>query len=48
VTIDDFKSFVLDRGYAITGEWYLSGDKERSARAANLLAEHAVFLLERR
>lgn len=47
VTIDDFKSFVTDRGYALKGEWYLSGDKERGARAANLLAEHAVFLLER-
>jgi methionine biosynthesis protein MetW len=48
VTIDDFKSFVADRGYAIKGEWYLSGGKIRSERGANLLAEHAVFLLERR
>ena len=48
VTIDDFKSFVAARGYAIKGEWYLSGEKARSAGMANLLAEHAVFLLERR
>jgi methionine biosynthesis protein MetW len=48
VTIDDFKSFVAERGYAIKGEWYLSGDKVRGAGMANLLAEHAVFLLERR
>jgi len=47
VTIDDFKSFVADRGYAIKGEWYLSGGKIRGVRGANLLAEHAVFLLER-
>jgi methionine biosynthesis protein MetW len=48
VTIDDFKSFVAERGYAIVGEWYLSGEKARGAGLANLLAEHAVFLLERR
>lgn len=47
VTIDDFKSFVTDRGYAIRGEWYLSGEKLRGPRSANLLAEHAVFLLDR-
>ena len=47
VTIDDFKSFVADRGYAIRGEWYLSGEKLRGPRSANLLAEHAVFLLDR-
>lgn len=48
VTIDDFKSFVAERGYAIKGEWYLTGEKARGASMANLLAEHAVFLLERR
>lgn len=48
VTIDDFKSFVAERGYAIKGEWYLTGEKARGAGLANLLAEHAVFLLERR
>jgi methionine biosynthesis protein MetW len=47
VTIDDFKGLVKDRGYTIEGEWYLSGDKNRSAGLANLLAEHAVFLLRR-
>jgi methionine biosynthesis protein MetW len=47
VTIDDFKSFVAERGYAIKGEWYLAGEKARGAGMANLLAEHAVFLLER-
>ncbi len=47
VTIDDFKSFVAERGFAIKGEWYLSGGKARGPAMANLLAEHAVFLLER-
>jgi methionine biosynthesis protein MetW len=47
VTIDDFKSFVRDRGYSIEGEWYLTGEKRRGAALANLLAEHAVFLLKR-
>lgn len=47
VTIDDFKSFVAERGYAIKGEWYLSGEKARGAGLANMLAEHAVFLLEK-
>jgi methionine biosynthesis protein MetW len=47
VTIDDFKGLVQDRGYHIEGQWYLSGDKVRNATGANLLAEHAVFLLRR-
>jgi methionine biosynthesis protein MetW len=47
VTIDDFKSFVAERGFKIEGEWYLSGEKARGAGLANLLAEHAVFLLRR-
>ncbi|MFM2411110.1 MAG: hypothetical protein RL481_1938 [Pseudomonadota bacterium] len=47
VTIDDFKSFVAERGYAIEGEWYLSGEKAQGPGLANLLAEHAVFLLKR-
>jgi methionine biosynthesis protein MetW len=45
VTIDDFKSFVAERGFTIEGEWYLAGEKARGAGMANLLAEHAVFLL---
>jgi methionine biosynthesis protein MetW len=47
VTIDDFKSFVAERGYKIEGEWYLAGEKVRGPGMANLLAEHAVFLLRR-
>ncbi|MGL5838154.1 MAG: methionine biosynthesis protein MetW [Sphingorhabdus sp.] len=47
VTIDDFKSFVAERGHRIEGEWYLAGEKMRGPGLANLLAEHAVFLLKK-
>jgi len=45
VTIDDFRTYVKERGIAVEGAWFLSGDTRRSATMANLLAEHAVFLL---
>jgi methionine biosynthesis protein MetW len=47
VTIDDFRSFLNERNIRIEGQWFLSGDKPRNERMANLLAEHAVFLLRR-
>ncbi|MFN3620161.1 methionine biosynthesis protein MetW [Sphingorhabdus sp.] len=47
VTIDDFRSFLQDRHIRIEGQWFLSGDKPRNERFANLLAQHAVFLLRR-
>ena len=47
VTIDDFRALVKERGIAVEGAWFLSGDRRRSALMANLLAEHAVFLLRR-
>ena len=47
VTIDDFRSFVKARGIIVEDAWFLSGDKRTGAGAANLLAEHAVFLLRR-
>ena len=47
VTIDDFRSLVAARGIAVERAWYLSGDRETSAAAANFRAEHAVFLLSR-
>ena len=47
VTIDDFRSFLDERNIRIEGQWFLSGDKPRDERFANLLAEHAVFLLRR-
>ncbi|MGU3389394.1 methionine biosynthesis protein MetW [Sphingomonas sp. M1A8_2b] len=47
VTIDDFRSFVKARGIIVEDAWFLSGEKRTGAAAANLLAEHAVFLLRR-
>jgi methionine biosynthesis protein MetW len=45
VTIDDFRAFLGQRGVIVEGAWFLSGDKQTTSAAANLLAEHAVFLL---
>jgi methionine biosynthesis protein MetW len=47
VTIDDFRSLLGERGVRIDGQWFLSGERLRNAAAANLLADHAVFLLSR-
>ncbi len=48
VTIDDFRSFLKDRNVEIEGQWFLSGNKPRKEGMANLLAQHAVFLLKRK
>ena len=45
LTIADFRALVAERGFNIERSWFLSGDKRTGGRAANLLAEHAVFLL---
>ncbi|MHA6718441.1 methionine biosynthesis protein MetW [Sphingomonas sp. RS6] len=45
VTIDDFRALVKERGIGIEGAWFLSGDQQTGSGMANLLAEHAVFLL---
>ncbi|MBB4087218.1 methionine biosynthesis protein MetW [Sphingomonas carotinifaciens] len=47
VTIDDFRAFLRDRGLTVEGSWFLSRSRQTSAAAANLRAEHAVFLLQR-
>jgi hypothetical protein len=47
VTVDDFRALVAERGIEVEQAWFLSGDKLTSAAGANLLAEHAVFLLSR-
>jgi methionine biosynthesis protein MetW len=47
VTIDDFRAFLAKRGVVVERAWFLSRGAETSAAAANLLAEHAVFLLRR-
>ena len=47
VTIDDFRHFLHGRGIVVEGSWFLSRGSRTTPRAANLLAEHAVFLLRR-
>lgn len=47
VTVDDFRALVTERGITVEGAWFLSGDQRTSDAFANLLAEHAVFLLRR-
>jgi len=47
LTIDDFRAFVAERGLTVEQAWFLAGDKSISSAAANLRAEHAVFLLKR-
>ena len=47
VTIDDFRSFVAERGIEVEGAWFLSGDQRTTSAAANILAEHAVFSLRK-
>jgi methionine biosynthesis protein MetW len=47
VTIDDFRALLKERGITVEGAWFLSGDQRTGATMANLLAEHAVFLLRR-
>jgi methionine biosynthesis protein MetW len=47
VTIADFRSFLAEHDVMVEGAWYLSGNKQTSAAGANLMAQHAVFLLRR-
>lgn len=47
VTIDDFRALVKARGLTVEGAWFLSGDQLTGHALANLMAEHAVFLLRR-
>ncbi|MDB5694774.1 MAG: methionine biosynthesis protein MetW [Sphingomonas bacterium] len=47
LTVDDFRAFVREQGLTVEREWFLAGDRRRGSGAANLLAEHAIFLLRR-
>ncbi len=47
VTIDDFRAFVREQGLAVEGAWFLSDGRPARPAAANVFAEHAVFLLRR-
>ena len=45
LTVDDFRAFVRERGVGVERAWFLSRGRPTGPAAANLLAEHAVFLL---
>jgi methionine biosynthesis protein MetW len=47
LTVDDFRTFVRDHGVTVENAWFLTGARRTTAAAANLRAEHAVFLLRR-
>ncbi len=47
VSIDDFRAFLARRAITVEQAWFLSGDRRRGPAAANLLADHAIFLLRR-
>jgi methionine biosynthesis protein MetW len=47
VTVDDFRTLLNECGIKVEGQWFLSGGKQTTSAGANLLAEHAVFLLAR-
>lgn len=46
-TIADFHALISDKGWTMDGQWFLSGDSLTGRGMANLMAEHAVFLLRR-
>ena len=47
LTIDDFRALVKERGIKVEQSWFLRGDRQPSAAAANFRAEHAIFVLSR-
>lgn len=47
LTVDDFRALVKERGIKVEQSWFLRGDRETSAAAANFRAEHAIFVLSR-
>ena len=46
LTVDDFRAFTAERGVAVERAWFLAGSGRTGPATANLLAEHAVFLLK--
>ena len=47
LTIADFRAYLGEQRVDVEGAWFLSGGSRTSAAGANMLAEHAVFLLRR-
>src|SRR3546814_1337210 len=53
LTIHDFRELVRDKGYKIEGEWFLSGDRQRSEEHTSELQSlmrisYAVFCLKKK
>ncbi len=46
-SIDDSRALVREMDVKVEDAWFLSGNQRRSAAAANLRAEHAIFLLSK-
>ncbi|WP_375428349.1 methionine biosynthesis protein MetW [uncultured Sphingomonas sp.] len=46
LTVDDFRAFLGERGIVVERAWFLAGTGRTGPALANLLAEHAVFLLK--
>lgn len=46
LTVDDFRAFLFERGVAVERAWFLAGEGRTGPATANLLAEHAIFLLK--
>jgi methionine biosynthesis protein MetW len=47
LTVADFRDLVAARGITVERAWFLSGDGQIGAAAANWRAEHAIYLLAR-
>ena len=46
-TVDDFRALVAAKGYVVEQEQFLSRTRPVASLFANLLAEHAIFMLRR-
>ena len=47
LTVRDFQELVRERGIRVERAWFLAGDTQIGSGAANLRAEHAIYLLSR-
>ena len=47
LTVDDFRAFLREQHVTVEDAWFLTGGRQARAAAANLFAEHAIFLLRR-
>jgi methionine biosynthesis protein MetW len=47
MSVTDFRALAAEKGARIEQAWFLGGDHEIGTAAANVRAEHAIFLLSR-